>query len=152
MAACRTVTSALPWPVLASASIRGSSPLRRMSSPRSAPACSTAIRMSFSISLGRTISLESVCEALTTVSTSNCRTGVPMVEVDRSGKPFLAQVRVEFVELLHLAVGRPSGRSSCARCGDRRSRPLRDRAPGRYCAASSWAKPSFWTKPCSRAD
>ena len=47
--------------------------------PPSAPACSTAIRMSFSINLSRTISLESAWEALTTVSTSNCPTGVPIV-------------------------------------------------------------------------
>jgi hypothetical protein len=108
MAFCRTVTSTLPWPVVASASIRGSSPRRRMSRPRSAPACSTAIRMSFSISLGRTISLESACEALTTVSTSNCPTGVPIVAVGEAGISFLVQARIAFVELLHLAVRAPA--------------------------------------------
>ena len=64
--------------------------------------------MSFSISLGRTISLESACEALTTVSTSNCRTGVPMVAVVEAGSAFLVQVRVAFVELLHLAERAPA--------------------------------------------
>ena len=79
-----------------------------MSRPRSAPACSTAIRMSFSISLRRTISLESACEALTTVSTSNCLTGVPIVEVVEAGSSFLVQARVAFVELLHLAERAPA--------------------------------------------
>ena len=52
-----------------------------MSRPRSAPACSTASRMSVSISRASTISLDSACEALTTDSTSNCLTGVPIVAV-----------------------------------------------------------------------
>ena len=43
------------------------------------PAFSTAIRTSFSISAGRAISLEIACDALTTVSTSNCPTGGPIV-------------------------------------------------------------------------
>ena len=42
--------------------------------------------MSFSISLLRTISLGVPCEALTTVSTSNCWTGVPMVEAVKAGR------------------------------------------------------------------
>jgi hypothetical protein len=58
---------------------------RRMSRPRSAPACSSAICISFSINLGRTISLESACEALTTVSTSNWLADVPMVAVVDAG-------------------------------------------------------------------
>src|SRR5437868_5726029 len=59
----------------------GPSPRRRMSRPRSAPACSTAIRKSCSISLGRSISLERACEAFMTVSTSNCPADVPIVAV-----------------------------------------------------------------------
>ena len=60
------------------------------------------------MSLARTISLESACEALTTVSTSNCPTGAPIVEAVRSGKALLAQARVAFVELLHLAERAPT--------------------------------------------
>ena len=39
----RSVTSMLPAPVLASAAIRGSFPVKSMSRPRSAPACSSEI-------------------------------------------------------------------------------------------------------------
>ncbi len=83
-------------------------PAERMSRPRSAPACSTAIRMSFSISLLRTISLESACEALTTVSTSSSLDRRADCGGRRGRKTFLVQARVEFVELLHLAVRAPA--------------------------------------------
>lgn len=52
---------------------------------RSALACSTAIRISFSISLGSTISLEGACDALTTVSMSNCPADVPIVAMRAVG-------------------------------------------------------------------
>ena len=90
-----------------SASIRSSPPRIRISKPRSAPAFSTAIRTSFSISVGRTISLEIACDAFTTVSTSNCPTGGP-IAARSGGSSFLAQARIAFVELLYLSVGAPT--------------------------------------------
>ena len=73
---------------------------------------------------------DTACEALTTVSTSSCSTGAPIVAV-RERSRFLAQLRVAFVELPHLAVRRPSGDSSTWRCADRRGRSSRSRAPRR---------------------
>ena len=67
--------------VVASASIRSSSLADRINRPRSAPACSIAVRMSVSISFSRTISPETACETLITVARSRCSTGVPIVLV-----------------------------------------------------------------------
>ncbi len=67
--------------VVASASARSSSPRGRINRPRSAPACSTAMRISVSISFSKTISPETACETLITVAKSRCSTGVPMVLV-----------------------------------------------------------------------
>ncbi len=80
----RTTTSITPAAVVASASILDSAPLvparTSMSRPRWAPAFSTAMRTSCSISRGSTISLESACDALTTVSTSSCPEDGPIVD------------------------------------------------------------------------
>jgi hypothetical protein len=81
---------------------------RRTSSPLSAPACSTAIRISFSFSLGRSVSLESTCEALVAVLTSTCAADVPIVVLVNPRNAFLVHVRVEFVELLHFAESAPA--------------------------------------------
>ena len=79
-----------------------------MSRPRSAPACSTAIRSSVLMSLPRTISPDTACEALTTVPTSSCSTGAPMVAVARCGDWCLAEMRVQLFELPHLADRAPA--------------------------------------------
>ena len=63
----------LPW-VVTSASIRCSSPRGRINRPRSAPACSMAVRMSVSISFSRTISPDTASETLITVPRSRCST------------------------------------------------------------------------------
>ena len=68
---CRSVTSIVLSSVLASASICSVSPRRRMSRPRSAPACSSAIVIRVSMSRSSTISPETACEALTTAPMSN---------------------------------------------------------------------------------
>jgi hypothetical protein len=62
--------------VVASASIRCSTPRGRINKPRSAPACSTAVRMSMSISLSRTISRVTACDTLIAVARSRCSTGL----------------------------------------------------------------------------
>jgi hypothetical protein len=66
--------------------------------------------MSLSISLGRTISLESAWEALAIVSASSCPTGVPMVALIETGRLSLrcGQMRIKSIELLHFAVCAPA--------------------------------------------
>ena len=56
-------------------------PARRIKRPRSAPACSIAIRISDWISFSRTISPDTACETLITVARSRCSTGAPIVLV-----------------------------------------------------------------------
>src|ERR1700738_847279 len=56
-----------------------------MSTPRSAPACSSASVIRVSTSRLRTISPETACEALTTALTSNCSMGAPKVAVGGAG-------------------------------------------------------------------
>ena len=57
-------TATVSVPIVASATIRYSSPRARIRRPRSAPACSIAVRMSVSISFSRTISPDMACESL----------------------------------------------------------------------------------------
>ena len=94
--------------VVASASIRSSSPRGRISRPRSAPACSIAVRMSVSISFSKTISPETACETLITVARSRCSTGATIVLVGSGSRLFLSEVRIQLVELPHLAIGAPT--------------------------------------------
>ena len=60
------------------------------------------------MSLSRTISPDTACEALTTVSTSSCSTGAPMVAVARCGDWCLAEMRMKLFELPHLAERAPA--------------------------------------------
>ena len=78
-----------------------------MSSPRSAPACSIAVRMSVSISLSRTISPETACDTLITVARSRCSTGAPIVLVG-AGAGSSPELGMHLVELPHLALGAPA--------------------------------------------
>jgi hypothetical protein len=66
--------------VVASASIRGSSPRSKSNSARSAPGCAIAMRMSVSIRFASTISPETACETLITVARSRCSSDVSTVE------------------------------------------------------------------------
>ena len=107
--------------VAASAAIRSSAPRARTNRPRSAPACSIAMRMSVSISFSRTISPETACDTLITVARSSCSTGAPIVLVGRgrTALPSL-EVRIHLVELPHLAVGAPTEVAVRGRRADRR--------------------------------
>src|SRR5947207_4984819 len=69
---------ALPL-VLASAWIHRSSSRGTINTPRSAPACSIAVRNTVSTSFSSTISLETACETFSTVASSNCSTRAPIV-------------------------------------------------------------------------
>jgi len=120
--------------------------------PRSAPACSMAVRMSVSISFSRTISPATACDTLMTVARSRCSTGV----TNRAGRTrdplFLPQVWMQLIELAHLPVGSPAQIAVPGvpqiRVGDLLENDVRRRSA----RASSLARPSFWTKPCSRAE
>src|SRR5262249_46616724 len=83
-----------------------SSLLGVISSPRSAPACSMAARMSLSMSFSRTISPETACDTLSTVARSSCR------RLDRArwirGALLLLQTWMELIELPHLSFSSPS--------------------------------------------
>ena len=107
-ASSRRCTTTVSPSVVASASIRSSAPRRRISRPRSAPACSIAVRMSVSISLSSTISPETACDTLITVARSRCSTGAPIVPVGAGARLFLPEVWIHLVELPHLAVGAPT--------------------------------------------
>jgi hypothetical protein len=90
---CRTDSGSTAWPttssrrctitvsplVVASASIRCSSPLGRMSKPLTAPACSIAVRISVWMSFSTTISPETACDTLSTVARSRDSIGAPIV-------------------------------------------------------------------------
>ena len=95
--------------VVASAAMRSSSPRGRSNSPRSAPACSIAVRMSVSSSFSRTISPDTACETLRTVARSRCSTGAPIVprRVGRRLCPPGGADRAS-IELPHLAIGAPA--------------------------------------------
>jgi len=95
-------------PVMASAPIRCSTPRARINMPRSAPACSIAVR----ISVYSTISPETVCDTLSTVARSRCSTGRPDRARRAECRLFLAQPGIKLVELPHLPVGAPSLRSN----------------------------------------
>ena len=64
--------------------------------------------MSVSISFSRTISPETACDTLITVARSRCSTGAPIVLVGAGRWLFLAEVRIQLVELPHLAIGSPA--------------------------------------------
>ena len=95
-------------PVLASAAIRSSSPCGRIRRPRSAPACSIAVRMSVSISFSKTISPDTACETLITVARSRCSTGAPIVLVGPGAGSSSLRCGYNSVELPHLAIGSPT--------------------------------------------
>ncbi|MNN36051.1 hypothetical protein D3C81_1499260 [compost metagenome] len=73
---CRRVAS-----LVASAAIRCAPPSDRINRPRSAPACSMAVRRIMSISFSSTISPEAACVTLITVARSSWSTGVAIVFV-----------------------------------------------------------------------
>src|SRR5229473_3139447 len=94
-------------PVVASAWIRSSAPRDRMSSPHSAPACSMAVRSSASMRFSRTISGQRLRDL-----EDRCELQVFDRRADRAARVgrrlFLAEVRIELVELPHFAVGSPA--------------------------------------------
>src|SRR5262245_46781581 len=79
--ACPKRTMTVSPLVVASASMHCSTPRGRINRPRSAPACSIAVRISVSISFSKTISPDTACETLITVARSRCSTGAPIVLV-----------------------------------------------------------------------
>ena len=93
--------------------------LGQISKPRSAPACSIAVRISVSISFSSTISPETVCDTLITVARSRRSTGVAIVFVGPGDGLFGPEVRIHRLELPHLAVGAPAAHNSSGRCANR---------------------------------
>ena len=77
-------------------------------SPRSAPACSMAARMSLSISFSRTISPETACETLITVARSRCSTGAAIMLLELVTGLLLPELRILLIELAHFAFGSPA--------------------------------------------
>ena len=67
-----------------------------------------AVRISMSSIFSSTISPDTACDTLITVARSRCSTGVPIVLVGPGAWLFLAQVRIELVELPHLPIGAPA--------------------------------------------
>ena len=70
--------------IVASAASRCSLPATSTNTPRSAPACSIAVRMSVSSNLSSTISPDTACDTLSTVARSSCSTDAWMVFVGPS--------------------------------------------------------------------
>ena len=64
--------------------------------------------MSVSISFSSTISPETACDTLITVARSRCSTGVPIVLAGAGRWLCPLEVRIQLVELPHLAVGAPA--------------------------------------------
>src|SRR5271166_6299371 len=85
--ASRISTRTVSPRVVASAAIRGSAACDSTNRPRSAPACSIAVRMSVSISFSSTISPETACDMMITVARSRCSTGAPIVPVGAEAGP-----------------------------------------------------------------
>ena len=129
--------------VIASASIRSSSPRGTIRRPRSAPACSRAMRMSLSISFSSTISPESACETSIIVARSSCSTGASIVPVGPGRVLVLSQPRMELVELPHLSVGSPADVAVAGRFANRDSRSFRSRVPRKSAPQAHWRAPRY---------
>ena len=141
-------------PVVASASIRGSVARAMINRPRSAPACSIAVRISMSSSL---LQHDLARHGLRHLDHGR-EVQVFDRRPDRAGRPgrrlFLAQVRMQLIELPHLAVGAPAqiavagvaqisaGESSRSHAPHRSARRVRWRVP--HCERTRWRGPNGW--------